>query len=69
MAKSEGTAFLLSSHNMLEIEYVSDRVGIIAGGRLLEIGKINDLKEKYNADNLEEVFEMVVKNNEVSKSA
>ena len=36
---------------------------------MLEIGKINDLKEKYNADNLEEVFEMVVKNNEVSKSA
>ncbi|MDE5916501.1 MAG: ABC transporter ATP-binding protein [Oscillospiraceae bacterium] len=69
MAKSEGTAFLLSSHNMLEIEYVSDRVGIIAGGRLLEIGKINDLKQKYNAENLEEVFEMVVKNNEISKSA
>ena len=69
MAKSEGTAFLLSSHNMLEIEYVSDRVGIIAGGRLLEIGKIDDLKQKYNAENLEEVFEMVVKNNEVSKSA
>lgn len=27
---SEGMSFLLSSHNMLEIEYVSDRVGIIA---------------------------------------
>lgn len=29
---SEGMSFLLSSHNMLEIEYVSDRVGIIAKG-------------------------------------
>ncbi|MGN0622235.1 MAG: ABC transporter ATP-binding protein [Porcipelethomonas sp.] len=69
MSRSEGTAFLLSSHNMLEIEYVSDRVGIIAGGRLLEVGKIEDLKQKYSAQNLEEVFEMVVKNNEVSQSA
>ena len=34
---SEGMSFLLSSHNMLEIEYVSDRVGIIAKGELLEV--------------------------------
>jgi ABC-2 type transport system ATP-binding protein len=69
MAKNEGTSFLLSSHNMLEIEYVSDRVGIISGGQLLETGKICDLKEKYGASNLEEVFETVVKNNEVFESA
>ena len=56
----EGMSFLLSSHNMLEIEYVSDRVGIIAKGHLLETGTPAELVSKYNADNLEDVFEQVV---------
>ena len=57
---ADGMSFLLSSHNMLEIEYISDRVGIIARGHLLELGKPEELIRKYNADNLEEVFEIVV---------
>ena len=28
LSKTENMSFLLSSHNMLEIEFVSDRVGI-----------------------------------------
>ena len=65
LAHEEGMSFLLSSHNMLEIEYVSDRVGIISGGILHTVGRIDELKERYNAANLEEVFEMVVNENEV----
>jgi len=62
---AEGMSFLLSSHNMLEIEFVSDRVGIIAKGHLLEVGTPSELKVKYNAKNLEEVFEAVVKKGSV----
>lgn len=62
---AEGMSFLLSSHNMLEIEYVSDRVGIIAKGHLLETGRPAELIEKYGTKNLEEVFEKVVTANEV----
>ena len=58
-------SFLLSSHNMLEIEFVSDRVGIIANGHLMLTGAIDELKQHYNAANLEEVFERVVLENEV----
>ncbi len=65
LAKEHHMAFLLSSHNMLEIEYVSDRVGIMTGGKLMAVGRIGELKERYEAANLEEVFERVVKNNEV----
>ena len=50
---------------MLEIEYVSTKIGIISGGKLLVTGSANELKERYNAENLEEVFERVVKSNEV----
>ncbi len=66
LAAKYGMSFLLSSHNMLEIEFVSDRVGIIAKGHLLELGKPNELKIKHNVGNLEEVFERVVKENEIS---
>lgn len=62
LAKEEGISFLLSSHNMLEIEYVSDRVGIIADGRIRAVGTVEELKNEYSADNLEEVFERVVCN-------
>lgn len=65
LAKNEGMSFLLSSHNMLEIEFVSDRVGIIAKGHLLVTGRPDELKQRYNAPNLEEVFERVVKRNEI----
>lgn len=52
----EGMAVLLSSHNMLEIEYLSDRVGLIAKGSLHDVGTAEELKKKYSAQNLEEVF-------------
>ncbi len=65
LARDEGMSFLLSSHNMLEIEYVSDRVGIISGGHLMVTGKSEELKTRYGAANLEEVFERVVLQHEV----
>jgi len=57
----EGMAVLLSSHNMLEIEYLSDRVGIIDRGRLLHVGTPTELKESYGAANLEAVFAEVAR--------
>lgn len=65
LAEEEGMSFLISSHNMLEIEFVSHRVGIIAKGHLLVSGRSDELKERYGAANLEEVFERVVKDNEI----
>lgn len=62
---AQGMSFLISSHNMLEIEYVSDRVGIITQGKLMIVGKTEELKARYDAVNLEEVFERVVKENEI----
>ncbi len=52
----EGMSVLLSSHNMLEIEFLADRVAIIAGGIIHECGTAVELKTKYKAENLEEVF-------------
>jgi len=52
---------LLSSHNMLEIEFLSDRVGIIHEGVLHEVGTPAELKERYGAANLEDVFAEVAR--------
>jgi len=51
-----GTTVLLSSHNMLEIEYLSHRIGLIVQGELKEVGPPAELKRKHGARNLEEVF-------------
>ena len=52
----KGTAVLLSSHNMLEVEFLCDRIALIDKGAILETGTPQELKEKYNARNIEEVF-------------
>ena len=53
---SEGTSVLLSSHNMLEVELMCDRIALIDDGRIIESGTPAELKRKYNASNIEEVF-------------
>lgn len=52
----EGLSVLLSSHNMLEIEFLSDRVALIDQGHILDSGTPAELKTKYQASNLEVAF-------------
>lgn len=56
VAKEEGSTVLLSSHNMLEVEYLSDRVAFIHQGRLLIEGTPGEVRKRYGASNLEEAF-------------
>lgn len=65
-AVREGLTILLSSHNMLEVEYLCDRIALIHDGRIVESGTVEELKERYGAQNVEEVFEEVVKCSENS---
>jgi len=55
-----GAAVLLSSHNMLEVEYICDRIALITEGKIIEEGTPKTLLDKYNAQNIEEVFTRVV---------
>lgn len=52
----EGTSILVSSHNMLEIEYLSNMIAIIDNGEIIERGTVSELKRKHKVKNLEEVF-------------
>ncbi len=58
--KDHGITVILSSHNMLEVEYLCDRVGFVNKGKIVVEGQSKELKAKYNSENLEEVFAKVV---------
>lgn len=58
--KEHGVTVLLSSHNMLEVEHVCDRVALINKGKVVAEGKPSELKEKFGSANLEEVFAKVI---------
>ena len=59
-AKEHDVTVLLSSHNMLDVEYLCDRVALISKGKVVAEGSPSELKEKYHAVNLEAVFGEVV---------
>jgi ABC-2 type transport system ATP-binding protein len=54
--KGENKTIILTTHYIEEAETLSDRVGIIDSGKLIEIGTPEELKNKYNVTNLEQVF-------------
>ncbi|MGI6008532.1 MAG: ABC transporter ATP-binding protein [Methanomethylophilus sp.] len=56
-----GTTVLISSHNMFEVESLCHRVAMINDGRIVEYGTPDELKKKYGAKNLEEVFVKAVR--------
>ncbi len=60
-AVNSENAVLLSSHNMLEVEFLCNRVALINNGEIIESGTPAELKTKYNAENIEDVFTGVIK--------
>ena len=59
--EQHGVTVLLSSHNMLEVEYLCDRVALINKGRMVAEGSPEELKNKLDVANLEEGFAKVVR--------
>jgi len=56
----DGTTIIVSSHNMLEVELICDRIALVNDGRVVEQGTPDELKKKYDASNIEDVFVRVV---------
>ena len=54
--RDKGKTVVLTTHYMEEAEELCDRVGIIDHGRLIALGPPSELKAKYAARNLEDVF-------------
>ncbi|HYB06810.1 MAG TPA: ABC transporter ATP-binding protein [Nitrososphaerales archaeon] len=54
--RDRGKTVLLTTHYMEEAEELCDRVGIIDHGKLIALGSPAELKTKYGARDLEDVF-------------
>lgn len=61
--KEEDKAIVFSSHSMIEVEKLCDRIVIIHKGKLIEEGTIEALKLKYNNDDMESIFMNLVGDN------
>jgi ABC-2 type transport system ATP-binding protein len=60
-AVKAGTTVLLSSHNMLEVELLCQRIALIDDGKIIASGTATELKNKYEARNIEEAFVRAIK--------
>ncbi|NJP11164.1 MAG: ABC transporter ATP-binding protein [Leptolyngbyaceae cyanobacterium RU_5_1] len=45
----QGVTILLTTHYMDEVEYLCDRIGIMDGGKLIELGTLEELRHKHGA--------------------
>lgn len=54
--KLDNKAVIFSSHSMAEVEKLCDRIIIIHKGKIIETGTIENLKSKYNNNDMEEIF-------------
>src|SRR5699024_9008272 len=61
--RAQGKTIIFSSHSMTEVEKLCDEVGIINKGILVEISNLENLKNKYEQENLEEIFVSLVGDN------
>lgn len=52
---------ILTTHYMEEAEALSDRIGIMKDGQLLDVGTVDELNKKANTNNFEEAFVSIIK--------
>jgi ABC-2 type transport system ATP-binding protein len=56
LCAEEDTALLVTSHNMLEVERLCERVVFISGGRIVADGTPQQVAARFGRDDLEGVF-------------
>ena len=59
--KKQNCAVILSTHYLAEVERLCDDIGIIHKGKLLASGKKQEVIEKFEAEDIEELFFNLVK--------
>jgi ABC-2 type transport system ATP-binding protein len=56
VSAEEGTALLVTSHNMVEVEQLCERVVFLSAGRVVADGSPPEITERFGRDDLEGVF-------------
>ena len=63
--RDDGTALLVTSHNMIDVERVCDRVVFLSAGRIVADGPTAHLLERFGHDSLEALFLHVARTQEL----
>jgi sodium transport system ATP-binding protein len=58
--RAQGKTVVLSTHVMSEVEKLCDSIGVIHGGRLLAEGSLAELRARYGAQDMEDIFVEIV---------
>lgn len=58
--KNDNKAIVFSSHSMNEVEKLCDRIIIIHKGAIIEAGTIDEIKNKYSNNDMEQIFMKLV---------
>ncbi len=61
-----GTALLVTSHNMVEVERLCERVVFLSPGRVVANGTAAEITDRYGRDDLEDVFLHLASHQEVT---
>jgi ABC-2 type transport system ATP-binding protein len=56
ICQERGTALLVTSHNMVEVERIAERVVFLSDGRVVADGPPAAVAARFGRDDLEEVF-------------
>jgi sodium transport system ATP-binding protein len=54
--RNRGKTVIFSTHVMTEVEKLCDRIGIIHGGQLRAEGTLEEMRDRYRKESLEEIF-------------
>lgn len=60
LVKELKKTILLATHNLREAETIADRIAIIDSGKIIAQGTVEELKEKTQTKNLEEIYTKTV---------
>ena len=66
ISERDGTALLVTSHNMTDVERVCNRVVFLAAGQVLADGSTAEVLDRFGHDSLEAVFLHVARNQELA---
>ena len=64
LCTNDGTALLVTSHNMLEVERLCERVVFLAAGRVVADGPTDDILTSFGHESLEDLFLHVARTQE-----
>ncbi len=63
--RDQGCTLLTTSHNMLDVTELCDRIVFMSAGEVVEEGTSDDILRKYDSDSLEDVFISIARSHSV----